>query len=84
VALAAAHRLAEGAGVPGAARYRLASYRGPAEFLYFRLTEEDYLLVPAHLLERGRLVFQDAEDSPQWPFKNSFAALDTPARRAIS
>ena len=84
VALAAARRVAEDPGVAGAARYRLAPYRGPAEFLYFRLSEEDYLLVPAHLLERGRLVFQDADDSPQRPFKNSFAALDTPARPAIS
>lgn len=75
VALAEARRVADDGVTPGVPRYVLGSYRGPAEFLYLRLSDEDYLLVPAHVLERRRVVFRDADDSPQRQFKNSFAAL---------
>lgn len=75
VALADARRLAERGEDPDAARYLLGVYRGPAEFLYLRLTDEEYLLMPARLLDQRRVVFHDTADSPHRPFKNSFAAL---------
>lgn len=64
-----------------APEYRLATYRGSAAFVYYRLTRDEYLLMPARHLRARERRFVDASGSRYQEFKNTFAALDAPADR---
>jgi hypothetical protein len=55
--------------------YFLSSCR-PAEFSYYQLTENDFLLVPARELPAAGGRFVDDVGSRYSPFKNTFDALD--------
>jgi hypothetical protein len=68
--------------VPSTApEYRLATYRGAADFVYYRLTADEYLLMPAHHLHAREARFVDASGSRYSEFKNTFAALEAGAVR---
>jgi hypothetical protein len=55
--------------------YLLAGYRGAAHFLYYRLTADDYLLLPARELPTAGTLFADRPESRYHMFKNTFEAL---------
>lgn len=57
------------------AAYALTAYRGTAEFVYFRLTDTDYLLLAASDLPRGGTTFVDTPDSKYQRFRNTIAVL---------
>jgi hypothetical protein len=61
--------------------YALTTYRGSAEFIYFRLSASEYLLLPAHLLPSAGTTFLDTPTSKYRPFRNTVAALTTSFRR---
>ncbi len=61
--------------------YALTTYRGSAEFIYFRLSASDYLLLPAHLLPAAGTTFLDTPTSKYRPFRNTIAALTTSSPR---
>ena len=63
------------------AEYRLASYGGAADFVYYRLAAEEYLLIPAQQLHAGEARFVDAPGARYFEFKNTFAALEADAAR---
>jgi hypothetical protein len=56
--------------------YALTTYRGAAEFIYFRLGEEDFLFLPSHLLPPTGTTFVDTPSSKYQRFKNTIAALE--------
>jgi hypothetical protein len=60
--------------------YLLASYRGTADVLYYQLTPDDYLLLPARVLPGAGTTFVDQPGSRYHVFKNTFEALMRPAR----
>ena len=66
----------------GVSRYVIGVYFGPAELLYLRLSDTEFLVLPTHELSRRRLVFVDAPSSSHWPFKNTFAAMNRDAMAA--
>jgi len=55
--------------------YALARYRGSADFVYYRLTASDYLLVPRTELPPGGTTFSDRPASRFYVYKNTFDAL---------
>jgi hypothetical protein len=57
------------------AAYALTTYRGSAEFIYFRLDEDDFLFLPSHLLPPTGTTFVDTPSSKYQRFKNTIAAL---------
>lgn len=57
--------------------YSLTTYRGTADFIYFQLGEDDYLLMPAGALPASGTTFVDTDNSKYQQFKNSLAALET-------
>jgi transposase-like protein len=65
----------------GTSEYRLASYRGGADFVYYRLTGDEYLLIPAHHLRARETRFVDVSAAGYGRFKNTFAALDGQSSR---
>lgn len=64
--------------------YRLATYRGAADFVYYRLADGEYLLMPSDHLRAGEARFVDASGSRYGEFKNTFAALEADAVRPDS
>jgi hypothetical protein len=81
VALRDARRSAKGQATSGAPAYVIASYHGAADFLYYRLTPDDYLLLPAPELPAAGTMFVDQPGSRYQVFKNTFEALGAEARR---
>jgi hypothetical protein len=81
VAIIEARRLAKAPREQAAPAYSLPRYRGGAEFVYFRLSAEDYLFVPAIELLAGAITFFDGHASSYRPFRNSFDAFQTAAQR---
>lgn len=59
-----------------APEYRLAAYSGVADLVYYRLVDDDYLLMPAQHLLTGEVRFVDAAGARYFECKNTFAALD--------
>jgi len=57
--------------------YTLASGGPGADFLYYELSAEEYLLVPRECLPAGPVMFVDTEASTYQRFKNTVAALAT-------
>jgi hypothetical protein len=55
--------------------YSLTTYRGTADFIYFQLGEDDYLLMPAGALPASGTIFVDTHSSKYQQFKNTLAAL---------
>jgi hypothetical protein len=55
--------------------YTLTNSSSPADFIYFELTESDYLFVPRSILADRATTFVDTERSKYHRFKNTFAAL---------
>jgi hypothetical protein len=78
VALRDAHRRAEP--TSSAPEYVLAGYRGAADFLYYRLAPDDYLLLPARELPAVGTTFTDRPGSRYHVFKNTFEALGADTR----
>jgi hypothetical protein len=70
-------RVYRGARVRDTPAYALTTYRGSAEFIYFRLSGSEYLLLPAHLLPSAGTTFLDTPASKYRPFRNTIAALTT-------
>jgi hypothetical protein len=68
-------RVYRAARVRGTPAYALTTYRGSAEFIYFRLSVSEYLLLPAHLLPSAGTTFLDTPTSKYRPFRNTIAAL---------
>ena len=62
--------------------YRLPRYRGPAEFIYFRLGADGFLMMPTTVLPIHGTTFADDRAKRYQQFKNSFGALRTDARRS--
>lgn len=59
-----------------ALEYRLTTYDGIADFVYYRLAADEFLLIPAHPLRNGEVRFVDESGAPYSDCKNTFAALD--------
>jgi hypothetical protein len=57
---------------PGPIAHRLVGYRGGADFVYFMLTVDEFLLVPVSKLSLYGATFSDDGSSRYQPFKNSF------------
>jgi hypothetical protein len=72
---------AEGMRLAAAPGYRLATYRGTADFVYYRLTRDEFLLMPAHHLRARETRFVEASGARFGEFKNTFVALDMGADR---
>jgi Sigma-70, region 4 len=72
-------RMPQGApSAPSAANEReflLAGCRETADFLYYRLTPDDYLLLPVREIPAAGTTFVDRPGSPYHTFKNTFGAL---------
>jgi hypothetical protein len=66
----------------GAVAYALTTYRGTAEFIYFRLGEGDFLFLPSHLLPPTGTTFVDTPSSKYQRFKNTIAALEAESKRS--
>jgi hypothetical protein len=75
VVLRDARDSAEGPATPNAREYVLPGYRGAAEFLYYRLAPNDYLLLPTRELPVTGTTFTDRPDSRYQRYKNTFDAL---------
>jgi hypothetical protein len=61
--------------------YSLPRYGGPADFIYYRLTADDYLLLPTSELPATGTTFLDRPTSPYRMFKNTFDALHAETRQ---
>jgi hypothetical protein len=81
VALRDARPSAKGQATSGAPAYVFAGYRGAADFLYYRLTPDDYLLLPVRELPAAGTMFVDQPGSRYQAFKNTFEAIGPEARR---
>jgi hypothetical protein len=79
VALRSARPVPDVSQASPAPEYRLAAYRGDAEYVYYRLTRTEYLLMPAHHLRSREVRFVDTSASRYFPFKNTFAAIEAEA-----
>ena len=55
--------------------YALAAYKGPAEFLYVRLTDDEYLFLPSGAASSRILVHGEGARLEAGGSRNSFAAL---------
>ena len=64
--------------------YRLARDGGNAEFIYFRLSAQDFLMVPAFVLPPHGATFTDGNAPRYQRFKNTFEALHMQSSRSIS
>jgi hypothetical protein len=61
--------------------YTLTSPAMPADFVYYRLNDAEYLVVPHHQVPRGATTFLDTDSSSYRPYRNTFAAVrDLPLR----
>jgi hypothetical protein len=71
-----------GSTLGGTDSYFVAGYRGPAAFIYCRLTDDDFLFMPASLFPATGRTFLDSSRSKYHAFRNTFAALTAavPAR----
>jgi hypothetical protein len=69
---------------PSAPEYLLASCREAADFLYYRLTTNDYLLLPVRELPAAGTTFVDRPGSPYHAFKNTFGALAAEASSRLT
>jgi hypothetical protein len=58
-----------------AAEYVLTPYRGPADFIYYRLSDDDFLLVPRREVPASGTSFVDGPSSRYQPYRNSFDVL---------
>ena len=58
--------------------YALAPYRGPAAFVYFRLSSTGFLLVPVAQLPKAGTTFVDGPRSKYRVFRNAAALLKAP------
>jgi len=65
----------------GAVEYLLSGSPGRAEFVYYRLTDQDYLLVPALDVPASGTTYVDGRSSPFAAFRNTFQALGGEAPR---
>jgi hypothetical protein len=81
VAIREARGLATSRSGSGGAAYSLPRYRGPADFIYYRLTADDYLFLPTRELAAARATFLDRPTSRYQTFKNTFDALHADAGR---
>lgn len=61
--------------------YRLARYRGRADFIYVKLGAQDFLVMPATALPLHGATFADGRGERYQQFKNTFDALRAHARR---
>lgn len=55
--------------------YALTSAMGPVDYIYYRLTDSEYLVVPGGLIPRSGTTFLDAATSRYHTYRNTFAAL---------
>ena len=55
--------------------YVLTPYRGPADLIYYRLSEHDFLLVPRDHVPIGGTSFVDGPSSRYHLYRNSFGVL---------
>ncbi len=62
--------------------YRLARYRGRADFIYVKLGGQDFLVMPAAALPFHGATFADDRGERYQPYKNTFDALRAHARRS--
>ena len=62
--------------------YRLPRYRGPAEFIYFKLGADGFLMMPTTALPVHGTTFAEDRVKRYQQFKNSFGALRTATRRS--
>lgn len=66
------------AGADHARGYWIAGHRGSAAFVYCRLSDADFLFLPASELPASGTTFADTGRSKYHVFKNTFAALTAP------
>ena len=59
--------------------YTLTASGAPADFLYYRLNDHDYLFVPRQALPATGTTYVDGETAKYLPFRNTFRAALTPA-----
>jgi hypothetical protein len=52
--------------------YALTSSRGTADFIFYQLSVEDYLVVPKSLIPLAGTTFLDTSASKYQPYKNTF------------
>jgi hypothetical protein len=57
-----------------ATSYVLTPGRRGAEFIYYHLTPDSFLFLPADLLPRSSTTFVERTDSKYWRYRNSFVA----------
>ena len=55
--------------------YVLSPYRGPADLIYYKLSEDDFLLVPRHDVPTSGTSFVDGPSSRYYRYRNSFGVL---------
>jgi hypothetical protein len=55
--------------------YVLTPYRGPADFIYYRLSDDDFLMVPRREVPASGTSFVDGPVSRYQPYRNSFDVL---------
>lgn len=63
--------------------YTLAGATPPADFLYYRLNDHDYLFVPRQAVPKAGATYRDAEPSQYSRFRNTFRAALTPSQEAV-
>ena len=56
-------------------RYVLTPYRGPADFIYYQLAPDAFLLIPRDEVPAGGTSFVDLSESRYHVYRNSFDAL---------
>jgi hypothetical protein len=61
----------------------LARCATPAEFVYYRLTPNDYLFMPAHIVPSSGTTFSDDRHSRYRPYKNTFESFDGAPRSTL-
>lgn len=59
----------------GLTEYVLTPYRGPADLIYYKLSEDDFLLVPRTDVPSGGTSFVDGPLSRYHSYRNSFGVL---------
>ena len=55
--------------------YVLTPYHGPADLIYYKLSDDDFLLVRRHDVPTGGTSFVDGPSSRYHPYRNSFGVL---------
>jgi hypothetical protein len=79
--LCRARRLPARASAEGTAIYALSTPPCGADFVYYQLTPEDYLLVPASEVPAERTTYLDRPGAPFRQYKNRFDAVSPTAQR---